>query len=141
MITPPVKPVLLAELRTMPRSRDALFARLDLAGDADVIDGRHEDQEPSRHRDVRGEPGALGAERLLHDLDEDLLPFLEQVFYLRCGSALLAVAAPSATASRCRPGLGASAARRAVPSHVSAACVGLVVLVVALASSRTPRRC
>ena len=76
MMTPPVKPCASRNSRTMPRSRRALVARLDLARDADVIDGRHEHQEPPGHRHVRGEPGALGAERLLDDLDEDLLAFL-----------------------------------------------------------------
>ena len=80
MITPPVKPCCSRNSRTMPRSRAALVARLDLARHADVIDRRHEDQEAARHRDVRGEARALGAERLLDDLDEDFLPFLEQVF-------------------------------------------------------------
>ncbi len=83
MMTPPVKPCASRNSRTMPRSRDALFARLDLARHADVIDRRHEHQEPPRHRHVRGEPGALGAERLLDDLDDDLLAFLQQVFDLR----------------------------------------------------------
>ena len=83
MMTPPVKPCSSRNSRTMPRRRLALLARLDLARDADVIDRRHEHQEAPRHRDVRGEAGALGAERLLDDLDEDLLPFLEQVLDLR----------------------------------------------------------
>ena len=85
MMTPPVKPCCSRNSRTMPRSRAALFARLDLARDADVVDRRHEDQEPARHRDVRGQAGALGAERLLDHLDEDFLPFLQQVFDLGFG--------------------------------------------------------
>jgi hypothetical protein len=43
---------------------------------------------------VRGQPGALGAERLLDDLDEDLLPFLEQVLDLQLGALAVAVARP-----------------------------------------------
>ena len=74
--------VLLAELADDAAQAPALFARLDLARDADVIDRRHEDQEAARHGDVRGEARALGAERLLDDLDEDFLPFLQQVFDL-----------------------------------------------------------
>ena len=74
--------VRLAELADDAAQPRALLARLDLARDADVIDGRHEHEEPPRHRDVRGEAGALGAERLLDDLDQDLLAFLEQVLDL-----------------------------------------------------------
>src|SRR6185436_8012866 len=74
--------VRLAELADDAAQPRPLFARLDLARHADVIDGRHEDQEPPRHRHVRGEPGALGAERLLHDLDDDLLAFPQQLFDL-----------------------------------------------------------
>ena len=77
--------VRLAELADDAAQAAALLARLDLARDADVIDRRHEHQEAARHRHVRGEARALGAERLLDDLDEDLLAFLEQVFDLRLG--------------------------------------------------------
>ncbi len=70
----------LADDAAQPR---ALVARFDLARHADVIDRRHEHQKPSRHRDVRGQPRALGAERLLDDLDQDLLAFLQQVLDLR----------------------------------------------------------
>ena len=82
----------------------ALLPRLDLARHADVIDRRHEHQEPSRHGDVRGQAGALGAERLLDDLDEDLLPFFQQVLDLRLGPVALAIVA------RLRPRLIAAAA-------------------------------
>jgi len=61
----------------------ALFTRLDLPGDADVIHGRHEDEEPPGHRHVRGQSRALGAERLLDDLHEDLLAVLQKVLDLR----------------------------------------------------------
>ena len=75
--------VRLAELADDAAQAAALVARLDLARDADVIDRRHEHQEPPGHRHVRREARALGAERLLDDLDEDLLAFLQQVFDLR----------------------------------------------------------
>ncbi len=67
----------------MPRSRAALVPRLDLARHADVIDGRHEDQEAAGHRDVRGQPGALGPEGLLDDLDEDFLALAQEILDLR----------------------------------------------------------
>ena len=66
-----------------------LVARLDLARDADVLDGRHVDQEPSRQAQVGRDARALGAERLLDDLDDHLLAFLEEVFDLLRGQRAL----------------------------------------------------
>ncbi len=63
----------------------ALVARLDLAGHADVVDRRHVDEEPAGQAQVRRDAGALRAERFLDDLDDDLLPLLEQVLDLRGG--------------------------------------------------------
>src|ERR1035437_1086912 len=57
----------------------ALCVGLDLAADADVGDGGHEDQEPSRQGDVRGDAGTLLGDGLLGNLDQNLLPGLEQV--------------------------------------------------------------
>ena len=51
----------------------------DAARDADVVDRRHEHQVAPGQRDVARGPRPLGADRLLGDLDDDLLPFLEQV--------------------------------------------------------------
>ena len=101
--------VLLAELLDDAAQAGPLVARFDLARDADVIDRRHEDQEAPRHGDVRGEPGALGAERLLDDLDEDFLPFLEQVLDADFGAFLVVAAS---RASRAVP-IGARGARSA----------------------------
>src|SRR6185369_1858280 len=86
----------LAELADDAAQAAALLARLDLAGHADVVHRRHEDQEASRHGDVGGEPRALRAERLLHDLDDDLLALGEQVLDLRLRP--VAIAIPSALA-------------------------------------------
>ena len=52
---------------------------LDLAGDAGVVDGGHEDQEAAGQGDVRGDACALLGDGLLGDLAEDLLTGLEQV--------------------------------------------------------------
>ena len=112
--------VLLAELADDAAQAAALVARLDLARDADVVDRRHEDQEPPGHRHVRGEPRALGAERLLDDLDDDLLPFLEEVFDLRLRAVAIASLAAVAAGRRCR--------RRPRPRRPSRA-------------GRTPRAC
>ena len=114
--------VRLAELADDAAQPRALLARLDLARHADVIDRRHEHQEPARHRHVRGEAGALGAERLLDDLDEDLLPFLQQVLDLRLRPSRLALAG-----CRCRPP-SAFARRPRRPRRRLRAC-------------RTPRAC
>ena len=51
----------------------ALFVGGDLAADADVGDGGHEDQEAAGERDVRGDARALLGDGLLGDLDQDLL--------------------------------------------------------------------
>ena len=91
------EPVRLAELLDDVAQPRPLLAGLDLPRHADVIDGRHEDQEAPRHRDVRGEPRPLGAERLLDDLDQDLLALLQQVLDLRLGLIAIPIAvAPAA---------------------------------------------
>src|SRR4029079_1243823 len=51
-----------------------------------------------RHRHVRGEPGALRAERLLDDLDDDLLAFLQQLFDLLLRLFAIAARVPLAAA-------------------------------------------
>jgi hypothetical protein len=48
----PGEAVLLAELADDAAQPCPLFTRFDLSRDAHVIDGRHEHQEPSRHRHV-----------------------------------------------------------------------------------------
>ena len=78
-----------------------LLVLLDPARDADVIHGGHEDQMPAGQGDVRGDPGPLGADRILDDLHDDLLAFLQKVLdvLLLAGAPLLvapvAVAAPA----------------------------------------------
>ena len=57
----------------------AFAVGLDLARDAGVVDGGHEDQEAAGERDVRGDARALLGDGLLGDLDENLLAGLEQV--------------------------------------------------------------
>ena len=85
--------VRLAELADDAAQARPLLARLDLARDADVVDRRHEHEEPAGHRHVRGEPGALRAERLLDHLDEDLLPLAQQLLDLRPAAARRALRA------------------------------------------------
>ncbi len=57
----------------------ALFVGIDLARDADVIHRRHVHQEAAGQRDVAGDARALLADGLLGNLDQDFLPFLQQV--------------------------------------------------------------
>jgi len=79
-----------------------LFVAGDLARHSDVIHRRHVHQEPSGQRDVAGDARAFLADRLLGDLHQDLLPFLEQVGDLGRRAALdvaAGVHAASATAA------------------------------------------
>src|SRR5262249_14429445 len=91
--------VRLAELADDAAGPAALRPSLDLAGHADVVHGRHEHEDPSRHGHVRGEPRAFGAERLLDDLDEDLLSFLEELFDLLLRAIARALAPPLPSAA------------------------------------------
>ncbi len=56
----------------------ALLVAGDLARDAGVLERRHVDHVAARQRDVGSDARALGSERLLGDLDNDLLAFLQQ---------------------------------------------------------------
>ena len=82
MIRPAREAVLLAELPHDRAQAAALGAIVDLARDAHVIDGGHEHQKAARNGDVRREAGALGAERLLRDLDDDFLALVEELLDL-----------------------------------------------------------
>ena len=57
----------------------ALSLVADALRDADVVHRRHVDQVATRQRDVRGCARALGADRLLRDLDQHLLPYSQDV--------------------------------------------------------------
>ncbi len=96
--------MLLAELLDDAAQAVALVARFDLAGHADVIDRRHEDEKPPGERRVRRQPRALGAQRLLGDLDDDFLAFLEELLDFRLWPAVAALA-PIAAARLAVPGV------------------------------------
>ena len=98
------EPVLLAEGLDDAAQAGTLLPRLDLARHADVVDRRHEDEEAARHGDVRGEPRALGAERLLDHLNEDFLAFLEEVLDFRLRLVAVALVAGRAAAAAFAPG-------------------------------------
>src|SRR5581483_8238915 len=79
-----------------PAEAVALAGVADAARDPDVVDLRHVDQVPARQADEGRDPRPLGAERLLRDLDQDLLSLPEHVLD---GSDL----APLALGRRFRP--------------------------------------
>jgi hypothetical protein len=83
-----VEALLLAEVANDPAQAVALVARVDLARDAHMIDGRHEDEEAAGQRGVRRQARALGPQRFLDHLDHHVLPFLEQVLDFRLVSRL-----------------------------------------------------
>src|SRR5271165_406353 len=80
----------------------ALLFRVDLARHAHMVDGRHVHQEPSGKRDVTGDARALLGDRLLSDLDQDLLPFFQQVGDQRHGAVRINadVVAPASAPAR-----------------------------------------
>src|SRR6185436_3264848 len=92
--------VLVAEVADDAPQAGALFAGFDLAGHADVVDRRHEDQEAAGHRHVGRQPGPFRAERLFDDLDEDLLAFLQEIFDLRLRLVVSRVAPARSRACR-----------------------------------------
>ena len=67
-----------ASLQDALQAQTFLVAR-DLARDAHVLERRHIHHVAARQGDVRGDARALLPQRLLGDLDDDLLPFLEQI--------------------------------------------------------------
>src|SRR5690606_39531204 len=71
--------------RAQPR---ALFPILDLAAVADVLGVRHVDEEPAGQRDLRGDAGPFGPDRLLGALDDDTLPFLDPLLDERVAARL-----------------------------------------------------
>ena len=92
------EPVLLPKFPDDASQAAAFLPRVDLAGHAHVVDRGHEDQKSPGHRRVRGEPRALGAERLLVHLDDDLFAFLQELFDFGLGALLaVAIAAPRGT--------------------------------------------
>ena len=58
---------------------EALLVAGDLTRDADVIDGRHVNQEAARQGDVRSDARAFFRDWLFGNLDQNFLAFLQQV--------------------------------------------------------------
>ena len=89
----------------------ALFVAGDLARDAHVLHRRHVDHVAAGQGDVRRDARALLAERLLGDLDDDLLALFQQFGDRRQRRAFAALGAACATGSvrgryRCGRGFG-----------------------------------
>ena len=61
----------------------AFFVGSNLARNAGVVHRRHVDQKTSGQRDVTGNARAFFADRFLGNLDQDFLPFFQQVADLR----------------------------------------------------------
>src|SRR6266702_1943740 len=78
----------------------AFFFAADLARHANVIHGRHVHKEAARKGDVACDAGAFLANWFLGDLDQNLLPFLQQFADERQGTRLLAGTHPSSTTLR-----------------------------------------
>ena len=114
---------LAALVQQNPLQAMALLVGGDLAADADVGHGGHEDQEAAGQRDVAGDARALLGDGLLGDLHQDLLAGLQQVgddgqvgglgraargsaASALDATATLAAAARSSRPRRSRPGAG-----------------------------------
>ena len=65
---------------------------LEPARHADALAGRRVDHVAAGDRDLHRQPGALGLQRVLDDLDDDLLPGREQVGDARAGAGAAAAA-------------------------------------------------
>src|SRR5687768_952142 len=61
-----------------------------------MLDRGHIDQEPARHCDMRGDPRSLSCDRLLGDLNQDLLTFAQKLGYRRLRTAFASIASPAA---------------------------------------------
>src|SRR5882724_8699241 len=125
---------------TKPR---AIFRGDDFARDAGVMDGGHIDQEAARQRDVAGDARALFAERLLGDLDDDILAGLQHFGNkLRTArgtgtTTLIATVMPRATraAFETRSAAGASTAIRTAATRVWTATAGIRAPATAVAAT------
>src|SRR5579883_2548273 len=107
----------------------AVFRRSDFAGDADVVDRRHINQEAARKSDVAGNPSALFPEGLLGDLDHDVLSGLEHF-----RNELRAARRPCVAAMMPAVMMAVPAARSTIEA-ASAAAIGTPATVIAVAAA------
>ena len=77
-------------LENLPQSLPLRFVG-DAPGDPDLPNARKVDESASRQRQVRRHARALSRERILRDLDDDLLPLLQEVVDARAVRAKLAL--------------------------------------------------
>src|SRR5216684_3639352 len=104
-----------ARFTDQPAEARAVFGGSDFARDADVIDRRHVHQEAAGQRDVAGDARAFLAERLLGDLDDDVLAGLQHLgnelrAARRSGVATLMTVRTAGTAFESRTAAGTAAA-------------------------------
>src|SRR5690606_10725034 len=76
----------------------------DLPADAHAGGVGHVDEEAAREGDLAGDPAALGADRLLGDLDEDGLALLQHVADVGDGAPAAAAPAPAVAVAVAGPG-------------------------------------
>ncbi len=125
-----------AGLANQPPQARAIFGRSDFTGHANVIDGRHIHKEAPGQRDVAGDARAFLAERLLGDLDDDVLAGLQHLgnqlrTARRSGvTALMALLAAGAAAFESRTAAGTPSP----PVRPAAAAAIVTAAVVAIAS-------
>src|ERR671912_2876617 len=74
----PARKPLTARLQNALQSMTFFIAR-NLAGNTQVLQRRHVHDIPARKRDMRSDAGAFLTQRLLRDLNDNLLAFLQQV--------------------------------------------------------------
>ncbi len=132
----------------------AFAVGLDLARDARVVHRRHEDKEAAGQRDVRGDARALLGDRLLGDLNENLLSGLQQladgreIGGLHRAAATAAVAASAgALAVACAAGIAgtimpispAEAVAASVTTAIAAAAATIVIAAAVTGGSRQRR--
>ncbi len=110
----------------------ALFVARDLARHAHVFERRHVDHVAPRQRDVRSDARALLPQRLLGDLNDDLLAFLEQI-----GDGGLRDWRREPAARRCAPARGPARTRDATSGRDSPRGICRLAR---LAHGRTPLR-
>ena len=110
VMKPPTDPGTLALQNAL--QPQALFVAGDLARDADVFERRHVDHEAAGQGDVRSDARALLAQRLLGDLNDDLLAFFQQVGDGRSAALARIARARGRAAGRLRGAVRASASAR-----------------------------
>src|SRR5229473_3371145 len=128
-----------ARFTDQPAEARAVFGGSDFARDTDVIDRRHVHQEAAGQRDVAGDARTFLAERLLGDLDDDVLAGLQHLgnelrAARRSGVAAVLTVRAARTAFESRTAAGTAAAT----IWSAAAIVSAAVVAIASAAAIRP---